>query len=165
MLTPEQMQKAREALQRKRSEDLTKKIMLRIYRQDQKTAAELHLPFRMIHKHEYPEGEVQPNLYYPNPSSVMIDTDTGKWIPVPENEKLTDEDMDYWFTRFLTMIDIDGYSDSDLTGERIQPATAATIRDEYRRRIEDYYNNPDRYNTRGWCAGDIDGRRYPKFKP
>lgn len=163
MLTDKQMKKGCEALRRKKTEDLTKKIMLRIYRRDQQKAAELHLPFRMIHRREFPEGEVMPNLYYPNPSGIMIDPDTGEWKPVPEAEKLDDDGMIYYFTRFLTLIDLDTYSDTDLTGERIPPATAATIRDEYRRRIEDYNANPDRFNTRPWHEGDVDGRQYPKI--
>lgn len=163
MLTDKQMQKAREALNRKKTEDLMKRVKLRLYRRDQQKAAAFHLPFRMVHEHEYPEGEVMPNPYYPNPCGIMKDPATGELMPVPEEERLTDADMDFWFTRFLTLIDLDEYRDADLTGERIPPATAATIRDEYRRRIEDYNANPDRYNTRAWHEGDVDGRQYPKI--
>lgn len=162
MLTDKQMKKGCEALRRKKSEDLVRQIKLLRYRRDQQTAAAFHLPFRMIHNREYPEGEIPPNWYYPNPCGITIDTD-GKWQPVPEKECLTDADMNYWFTRFLTLIDLDEYGDADLTGERIPPATAAAIRDEYRRRIQDYNANPDRFNTRGWRSGDVGGRQYPKI--
>lgn len=164
MMTDQQMEAARRALRRKKSEELVKQIKLHQYRQDQQKAAKLHLPFRMIHKREYLSDEVRPNEYYPNDGGIMIDPDTGRWIPVPESERLTDDDIDYWFTRFLTMIDLDGYKDSDLTGEAIPPATAAAIRDEYRRRIADYKDHPDRYNTRAWYPGDLHGRRYPRIE-
>lgn len=163
MMTDEQMKKAREALQRKKSEDLVRRIKLRLYRQDQKTAAELRLPFRLIHRREYPSDEVRPNEYYPNDGGIMIDADTGELKPVPEDERLTTERKDYYLTRFLTLIDLDDYSDSDLTGERITADDADRIRSEYRRRISDYTEHPDRYNTRAWYPGDLHGRRYPRF--
>lgn len=164
-MTPEQIEAAQRALRNKNTEDLTKRIMLHLYRQHQKEAKELLLPFRMIHRHEYPEGEVQPNPYYPNPCSVMVNKDTGDWEAVPEGERLTtDTDIKYWLTRFLTMIDIDQYADTDLTGEAISKEAADAIRDEYRRRIQDYYRNSEDYNTRAWYTGDINGRQYPTLR-
>ena len=163
MLTERQIEAARRALQEKEAGDLIKRIMLRLYRFDQKAAEVLGLPFRMVHRSEYPTDEVWPNLFYPNVCGTYVDAKTGEWQPVPSSEKLDEQGRRYYFTRLLSVTDFSDYKNTDWTGEQIPQEDADRIRREYEARVQDYREHPERYNTRAWYAGDIDGRQYPSF--
>lgn len=148
MLTDEQMQKAREALQERKSEELKRRVMLHLYRQDQENARRWQLPFRMVHRKEYPTGEVQPNDYYPHRSGIIIDG-SGKPAKLPDAERITKETALYYFTRLLAANEANlmQYRNSDWTGEAITTAEAAEIREEYLKRIRDYKERPEKYDT------------------
>lgn len=158
MLSDEQMAAARKALQERKSEDLKRRILLHQYRQDMLNSKRWYLPFRMVHKREFPRGEIQPNMYYPHPCGIVIDG-SGTPVPLPDAEKITPGTALYWFTRLLALneANLTQYSPADWTGEAISTAEAAEIKKTYLKRIRDYYDHPERYNTE---AQHGTGRKY-----
>lgn len=160
MLTDEQMQKAREALQERKSEELKRRVMLHLYRQDQENARRWKLPFKMVHRKEYPSEETAPNDYYPHRSGIIIDG-SGKPAKLPDAEKLTEEAALYYFTRLLVWNEecLKDYRNADWTGEAITTAEAAEIRETYLKRIRDYKEHPERYDTQPHRI-DGTGERY-----
>lgn len=158
MLSDEQMAAARKALQERKSEDLKRRILLHQYRQDMLNSKKWQLPFRMIHRNEYPPEEVPPNDHYPHRSGITVDG-SGKPVPIPNAERITPETALYWYTRLLALneANLTQYSPADWTGEAISAAEAAEIRETYLKRIHDYYDHPERYNTE---AQHGTGRKY-----
>lgn len=157
-MTPEQMEKAKEALADHRFRELKKRIMLHQYRQDMLNSKKWQLPFRMIHRNEYPPAEVPANDHYPHRSGITVDG-SGKPVPIPDAQKITPETALYWFTRLLALneANLTQYSPADWTGEAISAAEAAEIRETYLKRIRDYYDHPEKYNTE---AQHGTGRKY-----
>lgn len=160
MLTDKQIEAARKALQERKSEDLKKRILLHQYKLDMLNSKRWYLPFRMVHKHEFPSGEVQPNQYYPHPCGIVIDG-SGAPVALPDSEKITKETALYWFTRFLALneANLTEYSRGDWTGEAISAAEARELQKMYLERIRDYHDHPERYNTEAQ-HGTGEGRRY-----
>lgn len=148
MLTDEQMKKAQAALRDHKSRELQKRIMLRMYRKDQETAARLKLPFRMLHKHEFPPQEIPPNLYYPRLSNVGISAD-GTPEQIPDAQPITPERAEYFFTRLIAMNEtrLQEYAPTDWTGSPTMPQEAEKQRQAYFDRIEDFRRNPEKYDT------------------
>ena len=160
MLTDEQIQAARKALQERKGEDLKRRILLHQYKRDQENARKWQLPFRMIHRREYPPGEIPPNDYYPHRSGITVDG-SGKPVPLPDAERITKATALFYFTRLLAANEANlmQYRNSDWTGEAITTAEAAEIREEYLKRIRDYKAHPEQYNTQPQ-HGTGEGKRY-----
>lgn len=148
MLTDRQLEAAERALKDHKSRELQRRIMLRIYRQCQKTAERLQLPFRMVHKAEYPAGEIVPNAYYPLPTNVGRAAD-GSLYTIPDAVQVTQEQARYYFTRllFLNLENLEKYRRGDWTGENLTEDEAAAIRQTYIDRAEDFRRHPEKYDT------------------
>lgn len=159
-MTPEQMEKAKAALADHRFRELQKRIALHHYRQDQEHARQWQLPFRMVHKREYIDGEIAPNDFYPHRSGILVDG-SGKPAPIPDAQRITPETALYFFTRLLVWNEerLKDYRNADWTGEAITTAEAAEIRETYLKRIRDYKEHPERYDTQPHRI-DGTGERY-----
>lgn len=160
MLTDEQMIQARKALKEKKVEDLKRRIMLHIYRQDQQNARRWLLPFRMVHRREYIAAETPPNDFFPHRSGILVDGN-GKPAPIPDAQRITPETALYFFTRHLAANEarLMQYKASDWTGTAITEEQAAEIRKTYLERIQDFRTHPERYDTEPHMI-DGTGERY-----
>lgn len=148
MLSDRQLEAAERALKDHKSRELQRRIMLRIYRNDQRTAERLQLPFRMVHKAEYPAGEIVPSIFYPLPCSIGRAAD-GSLYTIPDAREITAEDAIFYFTRllFLNLENLEKYRRGDWTGENLTEDEAAAIRQTYIDRAEDFRRHPEKYDT------------------
>lgn len=146
-MTPEQMEKAKQALADQNSQEIRKRILLKQYRADQERAERWQLPFRMIHKAEYIDGEIAPNDFFPHLSRIGRD-EQGNPYTIPDAVQVTQEQARYYFTRHLAanMDNLMQYRPSDWTGENITADKAEWYLAEYMARVADYLEHPERYD-------------------
>ena len=146
-MTEEQMIKAKQALRDHAFMQIKKRAMLHIYRADQKRAERWQLPFRMVHKHEYPPEEIQPNEYYPLPCNLYRDAN-GEPYPIPGVMPITETEARYFFTRLLywNADKLRTYAPSDWTGSPTTAEEAERLQSAYFDRIQDFLEHPDRYD-------------------
>lgn len=143
MLTDRQLEAAERALKDHKSRELQRRIMLRIYRQCQKTAERLQLPFRMLYRREFPPDEVQPNDFFPHLSRIGRD-EQGNPYTIPDAVQVTQEQARYYFTRLLVwnQANLSAYRLSDWTGEAITKQEAERLKRGYFERIQAYKDEP-----------------------
>ena len=142
-MSDRQLEAAERALKDHKSRELQRRIMLRIYRDDQKQAERLQLPFRMVHKAEYPAGEIVPSIFYPLPCSIGRAAD-GSLYTIPDAREITAEDAIYYFTRLLVWNadNLRSYAPTDWTGNPTTPAEAEQLKRGYFERIQAYKDEP-----------------------
>ena len=149
MLTPEQMQKAKAALNREKSKKLIQQIKLHLYMNDVERAARWCLPFRMVHDRQYLPHEEPPNDYYGRPAPVIYDKTLHCIVPNPAAAPpITMDEALYHFTRHLAAVDLDQYGRGDWTGKPITQDEADRLKAMYQERQRDFVQNPDRYDTK-----------------
>lgn len=146
-MTDEQMKKAQAALKDHHSRQLRKKILLRIYREDQQKAERWALPFRMIHRREFIPGEVPPNDFFPHLSDIGRSAD-GSPYHIADARRITRQQAKYYFTRVLAHNEplITSYGASDWTGINISHDEAERQLQGYMERIRDFYEHPEKYD-------------------
>lgn len=146
-MTDEQMKKARAALKDHRSQQLRKKILLRIYREDQQKAERWALPFRLVHEAAFIPGECPPSDFFPHLSDVGRAAD-GSPYHIPDARRITSQEAVFFFTRFLVynMDNLTRYRPSDWTGEYISLEEAERQLQGYLARIQDFHDHPEKYD-------------------
>ena len=146
-MTPEQMEKAKQALADQNSQEIRKRILLKQYRADQERAERWRLPFRMVHRREYIDGEIPPNDFFPLLSRIGKD-EQGNPYTLPDAEPITPETALYFFTRHLAanMDNLMKYRPADWTGEAITEDKAEWYLQTYTARVSDFMEHPRQYD-------------------
>ena len=147
MLTPEQMEKAKAALNREKSKKLVQRIKLHLYMNDIERAALWCLPFRMVHDRQYLPEEEPPGDYYGRPAPVIYDKTKHCMVTNPEAvPPITAEEAVFYFTRHLVAVDLDEYGRGDWTGKTIPQEEADRLKAKFQGRQRDFVRNPHKYD-------------------
>ena len=147
MLTPEQMDKAKAALQREKTKELVRRIMLHRYTQDIEKAERWCLPFKMVHDRQYLPDEEPPGDYYGRPAPVIYDKTKYCMVTNPEaGPPITKEKAIFYFTRHLVAVNLDEYGRGDWTGKTVTQEEADLLKAMFQGRQRDFVRNPHKYD-------------------